>query len=383
MNVMSRLKQVASVSTIILSLGLAPMSQAVAAERYIVSGVASWDTLNMRTQPDANSDIIGEIPATGSNVTSNGESTQVGRSTWVRVSYNGVSGWVNKRYLATDYSYSAVPAVNTAPRPAPVPLPASVNRAGISIYAAGSSTSTTSNAQRSVYVGPGVGLPAIVTKQQPTPTYINRTQVTANNTANTHSHPANRCTRSVSHTHPNGANQHSHRYSCQGQAQPAARPQVQVRAAAVKQTAVPVNNSATSHTHPRNQFTNAVTHSHPSGAVQHNHNYGGQRATNTAPQQQVRQQVAATGAALVTHIHPATQYNQQVTHTHAGGAVIHPHDFLMPRTVTQTTQVQPQAMGQQVSANTHTHPKNQFTNSVTHTHLNGANTHNHNYGGAR
>ncbi|WP_022951624.1 SH3 domain-containing protein [Leucothrix mucor] len=382
MNVMSRLKQVASVSTIIFSLGMAPMSQTVAAERYIVSGVASWDTLNMRSQPNASSTIIGEIPASGSNVTSNGESTQVGRSTWVKVAYNGVSGWVNKRYLATDYSYSAIPAVKTAPRPAPTPLPATVNRSGISIYAAGSSTSTNTGATRSVYVGPGAGLPPIVSKQRPAPVYVNRTQVAAANTANTHSHPANRCTRSVSHTHPNGANQHSHRYSCQGQAQPAARPQVQVRAANVNQgqTAVRVT-QAGSHTHPRNQFTNAVTHSHPGGTAGHSHNYGGQRAGNNAAtqQQQVRQQVTVAQGALVTHIHPATQYNQQVTHTHAGGDVIHPHDFLMPRAAVQT-QAQQQV---QVSANTHTHPKNQFTNSVTHTHLNGANSHNHNYGGAR
>lgn len=380
MNVMSRLKQVASVSTIIFSLGMAPMGQAVAAERYIVSGVASWDTLNIRTQPNANSAIIGEIPASGSNVISDGESTQVGRSTWVKVSYNGVTGWVNKRYLATDYSYSAVPAVNTTPRPAPTPLPATVNRSGISIYAAGSSTASNTGATRSVYVGPGAGLPPIVAKQQPTPTYINNTQAAAN-TATTHTHPANACTRSVSHTHPNGANPHSHRYSCQGQAQPAA--QVQVRAATVSQgqTAVRVSNTAITHTHPRNQFTNAVTHSHPGGTAGHSHNYGGQRAgNNVATQQQSSQQVAvASGPALVTHIHPATPYNQQVTHTHAGGDVIHPHDFLMPKAAVPA-QAQQQV---QVSANTHTHPKNQFTNSVTHTHLNGANPHSHNYGGAR
>jgi hypothetical protein len=30
--------------------------------------------------------------------------------------------------------------------------------------------------------------------------------------------------------------------------------------------------------------------------------------------------------------------------------------------------------------NAHTHPKNQFTNSVTHTHANGVNNHSHSYG---
>jgi len=35
--------------------------------------------------------------------------------------------------------------------------------------------------------------------------------------ANSHTHPAQpNCTDSVTHTHPNGANSHNHRYSCHG-----------------------------------------------------------------------------------------------------------------------------------------------------------------------
>lgn len=396
MSVFNRLKQLASVSTVALCVSVAAMSQATAAERYIVSGVENWDTLNIRSEPNARSAIIGEIPSDGKGVNSTGQEVQNGRTTWAKVNWNGVNGWVSKRYLATDYTY-------VAPAPTPVQKPSYIKNPDYSsqgserngsIYDAGSGT------VRSVYAGPGNGLPAIKIKQKPVQQYVTK----SDNAANTHSHPANRCTRSVSHTHPNGANQHTHRYSCQGQATQNL-PQAQVR----------VVSNANTHTHPRNQFTNAVTHTHASGSAQHNHNYGGQKQvqqqtqvqtqanpnTHTHPRNQltnavththasgsaqhthnyggqkpapVQQQAqVATQSNMVTHIHPASQYNEQTQHTHPGGAGVHLHDFLMPPRQATTPAAQ-------VSANTHTHPKNNLTNSVTHTHPNGVNQHSHSYG---
>ena len=364
MNVFNRLKQVASVSSVALCISVAAMSQATAAsERYIVSGVESWDTLNIRSEPNAKSTIIGEIPSNGSAVNSDGQQVGAGRSTWIKVNWNGVNGWVNKRYLATDYTF-------TAPAAAPVQSQTYVNttnytsqttqntqRSG-SIYDAGTGT------VRNVYVGPGNGLPAITPKRQTTQVVQQRPV----NTANTHTHPANRCTRSVSHTHPNGVNQHTHRYSCQGQATQQ-QPQVQVRA--VAQT------NANTHTHPRNQFTNAVTHTHASGSSQHKHNYGGQRQVQQPqPQVQVR---AVTQNSANTHTHPRNQFTNAVTHTHASGSSQHKHNYGGQRQV-QQPQVQVRAVTQ-TSANTHTHPRNQFTNAVTHTHASGSAQHSHNYGG--
>lgn len=71
--------------------------------------------------------------------------------------------------------------------------------------------------------------------------------------ANAHSHPANRCTRTVSHSHPNGKGTHKHRYSCQN------------RSAGVNPNA---------HTHPANSMTRSVRHTHPNGARKHSHHYG-------------------------------------------------------------------------------------------------------------
>jgi len=419
MNVLSRLKQVATISTVAVCISVATISQATAAERYIVSGVESWDTLNIRSQPNAKSAIIGEIPADGQNINSNGETRGNGRTTWLRVTYNGVSGWVSKRYLATDYSFNAntvsAATLNTAATsptvytPQPMDTSATTTTRTGSIYDAGNTSVT-----RSVYVGPGNGLPAINTKrrtqfiQQPVARQpVQRTvQV---NTGNTHSHPANRCTRSIAHTHAGPAG-HSHRYSCQGQA----TQQPQRQTVAVRQTVVDNN----SHTHPRNQYSNAITHSHASNNRQHSHNYGRQvqqqrvqvRAvatgnSHTHPRNQFSnavthnhasndpnhkhnygqrgvarqtQRVAVrTGSNQVTHIHPQSPYNARTTHTHPGGAGVHVHDFLLPPAQRAGAG---QRMVQNRDVNAHTHPKNQFTNSVTHTHANGVNNHSHSYG---
>ena len=415
MNVFNRLKQAASVSTVALCISVAAISQATAAERYIVSGVENWDTLNIRSEPSSSSTIIGEIPSNGSGVNSTGQTVQTGRSTWIKVNWNGVDGWVSKRYLATDYTY-------TAPKPAPVQATTQTYISTPDYSSQGSSARTGSiydsgtGTVRSVYAGPGNGLPAITRKQKAAP-YVPQTV----NTANTHTHPANQCTRSVSHTHPNGANQHTHRYSCQGKATQQQQPKVQVRAPSNANTHTHPRNqftnavththasgssqhkhnyggqqrqvqqqqpqvqvrapaSANTHTHPRNQFTNAVTHTHASGSAQHRHNYGGQgqqRQVQQQPTVQQMRQVAATATQLVTHIHPASPYNKQTQHTHAGGAGVHVHDFLLPPRQAVAAPVA------QNSANAHRHPANNLTKSVMHTHPNGTNPHNHSYGGQR
>jgi hypothetical protein len=372
MNVLRRLKQVASISTIALCISAGAFTQATAAERYIVSGVESWDTLNIRSQPNHRSTIIGEIPANGSSINSTGQESGSGRSTWTKVTYNGVSGWVSKRYLATDYSFTApapvAPAV-PAYRPNPVyTQPAqttvTVARTG-SIYGAGTATS----ARRSVYVGPGNGLPAITRKQQPTQAAPVQRRTAAPSVS--HNHPANGCTRSSTHSHPGGGNTHQHRYSCQGKATQQARPQVQVRAV----------NNANSHTHPRNQFTNAVTHTHASGSVTHNHNYGGQRRAVQQPTQQRTQvRTVATGTA---HTHPRNQFSNAVTHTHASNNPQHSHNYGGQRRTVQQP-VQQQAQVRTVATGTaHTHPRNQFSNAVTHTHASNNPQHSHNYAGNR
>lgn len=103
----------------------------------------------------------------------------------------------------------------------------------------------------------------------------------------THTHPANKCTNSISHTHASGAKAHKHRYSCKS---------------AVKK-------DANSHKHPANKCTNSVMHTHPSGANAHKHRYSCQ----------------SSGAN--SHSHPANSYTRSMKHTHPAGARKHTHKY--------------------------------------------------------
>ncbi|MCH9809440.1 MAG: SH3 domain-containing protein [Alphaproteobacteria bacterium] len=64
-------------------------------DTYRVRGVADWDTLNMRSRPRARSRIVGRISAYGSGVHCLGPC----KGKWCRVSWRGIVGWVNMKYL--------------------------------------------------------------------------------------------------------------------------------------------------------------------------------------------------------------------------------------------------------------------------------------------
>jgi uncharacterized protein YgiM (DUF1202 family) len=78
-----------------------PVSKALACaccETYAVTGVASWDTLNVRSGPGTGFQIIRRLPHNESCITMTGER----QSNWVRINANmsGATGWVNAKHLA-------------------------------------------------------------------------------------------------------------------------------------------------------------------------------------------------------------------------------------------------------------------------------------------
>jgi hypothetical protein len=70
--------------------------------RFVVHGVAPSDVLNMRAGPSPTDDVVGTIPPDASGVISVGGHRQVGSSVWREVSYGGVRGWVNARFLIEE-----------------------------------------------------------------------------------------------------------------------------------------------------------------------------------------------------------------------------------------------------------------------------------------
>ena len=64
-------------------------------DTYRVRNVASWDVLNIRAGPSAAAPIVGVIPPHGSGVHCLGPC----RGNWCRISFRGIVGWTNMRYL--------------------------------------------------------------------------------------------------------------------------------------------------------------------------------------------------------------------------------------------------------------------------------------------
>jgi len=67
-----------------------------------VQGVDASDVLNVRSGPSPKHDVVGTIPADARGVAAVGPRRQIGPSVWREVSYDGVRGWVNDRFLVEE-----------------------------------------------------------------------------------------------------------------------------------------------------------------------------------------------------------------------------------------------------------------------------------------
>jgi len=67
-----------------------------------VKGVDASDVLNVRSGPSPKHDVVGTIPAHARGVAAVGPRRQIGPSVWREVSYEGVRGWVNDRFLVEE-----------------------------------------------------------------------------------------------------------------------------------------------------------------------------------------------------------------------------------------------------------------------------------------
>ena len=72
---------------------------------FAVVDVASDDVLNVRARPGVEHAIVGTIPYYGLDVKVHAGGQEVSGSWWVPVQYQGVSGWVNSRYLARQVGW--------------------------------------------------------------------------------------------------------------------------------------------------------------------------------------------------------------------------------------------------------------------------------------
>lgn len=71
----------------------------MSAEQWQVSGVESWDSLNIRSQPGVTHEVIGKIPFDAANIVATGEEQSIGKTVWKKIEWDGKQGWVSRAYL--------------------------------------------------------------------------------------------------------------------------------------------------------------------------------------------------------------------------------------------------------------------------------------------
>lgn len=72
--------------------------------RFAVHGVDRSDVLNVRSEPGTSGQVVGQIPPDSRGVVGTGPRRRVGPGMWREVSYGGVRGWVNERFLIQERS---------------------------------------------------------------------------------------------------------------------------------------------------------------------------------------------------------------------------------------------------------------------------------------
>ncbi|WGZ92728.1 MAG: SH3 domain-containing protein [Candidatus Thiothrix putei] len=110
-------------SALALALALSVSSVQAATDVHVVTGVTAGEFLNMRANAGTNNSIVGRIPHNGQGIVTTGEEKKVGSTVWAKIYWNGVGGWVSKRYLLPEDQAASAPP---APMPAPAAPPAVV-----------------------------------------------------------------------------------------------------------------------------------------------------------------------------------------------------------------------------------------------------------------
>ncbi len=269
MKIATYVKSALAASTLLLAATTLPVTAYADTAFYQVRNVQSDDALNIRSGAGVSYPVIGTIPHNGRTVMSTGQTQKNGRTTWAEVVWLGQIGWVNKRYLAdssqvqqqqrTQQAARTNTRVQRNARNTRTNARAQRNARNTRVQRSANTHSHPANrCTRSVtHTHPNGAVPhkhhyscdpnrnrnkapapAVKSNYRaklpaPVPAVKNNYQANVPTDVNLHKHPSNKCTNSVTHTHPNGARAHQHRYSCkknavpsqQYQAQPKYRPQ--------------------------------------------------------------------------------------------------------------------------------------------------------------
>jgi hypothetical protein len=72
-------------------------------ERYTVVGIDRDELISVHKNPAADSPVVGQIPADGTDIRPDGQIQQVDDITWLFISYQQTKGWVDQEFLAEQH----------------------------------------------------------------------------------------------------------------------------------------------------------------------------------------------------------------------------------------------------------------------------------------
>jgi uncharacterized protein YgiM (DUF1202 family) len=111
-------KQISKVSSLIFVLVMSVfLGQVAHAAVFEIQRVSSSDSLNLRSKPGARNAIVGVVPHNGKWIRTDGRRVRVGQTNWIKITWQGRTGWVN------DYYIRQMQLNNTAPQPAAAAQP--------------------------------------------------------------------------------------------------------------------------------------------------------------------------------------------------------------------------------------------------------------------
>ena len=94
-----------------------PPKEPAVRESYSVTEVDPSDALNLRGEPQSNSEVVLRIPHDAVGLIATGEISKAGRTVWREVDYKNHRGWVNERFLALEQESDERPVPPPPPPP--------------------------------------------------------------------------------------------------------------------------------------------------------------------------------------------------------------------------------------------------------------------------
>ena len=117
------------VSLLTLALSMPAMTHAANANKNLVvyktANLAPGESVNLRASPSTVAKSLAKLPLNTGGIVPTGEEKKVNNTTWVRVYWSGIGGWMSKAYLTPDNDLNNSKTTATTTKPSTSTKPAS------------------------------------------------------------------------------------------------------------------------------------------------------------------------------------------------------------------------------------------------------------------